>query len=78
MMETLIYLVVLIAVNQLVACIVLSGIDKHGDLLRWMKAAPHSILEIVAMQLWPIVMIMYFRKENRRSVQCQDDTFLDL
>lgn len=51
-----------VAGNQLLGCLVLAFIDRDGQLLKWVRQAPHWVLKGAVVQLWPVVLWMYFRK----------------
>ena len=42
-------------------CMILAAVDKNGTLLAWVKSAQDPVLEILALLLWPIVVIAFMR-----------------
>jgi hypothetical protein len=54
-------LFLIFVLNYFVGATVLSLVDKDGRLFKWYCDAPNGFLQILVLELWPVVQFAYWR-----------------
>ena len=64
MMDAIYYILAGLVINGIAGAFAWSLIDRDGRCYKWYKSAPYSWCQFLALQLWPIALVLsvWFKK----------------
>lgn len=66
-MKILIWILAILSANLLLGILVLCFIDRRDALLNWLDKAPLPSWRLIALELWPVILIMFYRDRKKKN-----------
>jgi hypothetical protein len=66
--DIILWVLIILLLNLFLGMIVLSAVDKDERLLHWVRLAPYNFLNVLVIELWPLMLVLYFKEFRDKKV----------